>query len=120
MWHYDLANKYNTDSVFYFDKLLDSWTNKSVASYDFKEDENHLTFNMDLPGVKNVDLNIESSIGQIKIFGKQKGKDFVYKYTMPKTYDPSTGEAKLEDGVLTLKFGKFSNAKPQVHSIKIK
>lgn len=118
MWHD--SYRYGYDNTLNFDKLFDAYTGKNSYSYESREEGDHLFLEIDLPGVKSSDLKIESLLGQVKILGKQKGKDFVQKYSLPKLYDPSTGTAKLEDGVLSLKFNRFETNKPQIHYIQVK
>lgn len=104
------------------DSFFDAWgTSKEyLSSYSSKEEGDHLSLSIDLPGAKSTDVKVESLTGQVKIYGKQKGKDFSQTYSLPKTYDPSSGVARLEDGVLNVVFSKFKTAKPSVYSIEVK
>lgn len=118
VWWYNDTNKYGS---MIFDRVLDPWTLKTnVASFDVNENDAGLTLNLDLPGAKSADLKVEAVSHYVKIEGKQKGKDFSYNYSLPKSYDPSTGRAKLEDGVLTMTFNKLESSKPRVHNIPVK
>ena len=116
MWWYN-DSRYNT----VFDKLLDPWPVRGTTSlYEVKENENGMSLAVDLPGAKSSDLKVESVSNLIKISGKQKSKDFMYEYSLHKNYDPLTGTAKLEDGVLTLSFKRIEPNKPKTHTIQIK
>lgn len=102
--------------------FFDSWFGKTgdYSSYSSREEGDRLLLSIDLPGAKSSDVKVESLTGHVKIFGKQKGKDFSQTYSLPKVYDPSSGVAKLEDGVLSLTFSKFKTTKSLVHSIEVK
>jgi HSP20 family molecular chaperone IbpA len=116
VWYYNDSSRF-FDKV---DKLLDPRYNNSVTTgYDLRENESGMTLAIDLPGAKSSDLKVDAMTGIVKIKGKQKGKDFSYEYYLSKAYDPSTGVAKLEDGVLTMTFNKFEVQKPKVFSIQI-
>jgi HSP20 family molecular chaperone IbpA len=115
VWWYNDSSRYGT--IFGLDKYL---SNTVTANYDVRENESGLTLSIDLPGTKSSDLKVETASGLIKISGKQKGKDFFYEYSLNKNYNPLTGAAKLEDGVLTLTFNKREEQKPRVHTIQVK
>lgn len=113
-YHYD-DSKLNLDK--FFNLLYD---NKSVNSYSSKEEGDKLFLSIDLPGAKPSDVKVESLLGQIKIWGKQKGKEFSQIYSLSKVYDPGSGVARLEDGVLNLTFSKFKSAKTSTYNIEVK
>ena len=118
VWWYNDTNKYGS---MVFDRVLDPWSVKTAAaSFDVYENDAGLTLNLDLPGAKSSDLMVEAVSHSVKIAGKQKGKDFAYNYPLPKSYDPSTGVAKLEDGVLTMTFNKLESQKSKVYKIPVK
>jgi HSP20 family molecular chaperone IbpA len=117
-WWYTDTNKYGS---LVYNRLLDPWAAKvNTVNFEIHENESGITLNMDLPGAKSSDLLVESVSGDVKITGKQKGKDFLYNYRLPKNYDPLSGSARLEDGVLTLVFNKLETAKPKAYKIPIK
>jgi HSP20 family molecular chaperone IbpA len=97
--------------------LLDPAT---VAGYDLRENGGVATFSLDLPGAKSSDLTVVALPGRVKIKGMRKGKEFAYEYALNKNYDPSTGAAKMEDGVLTLTFNKYETLKDKAHVIQVK
>lgn len=116
VWWYNDSSRYGT--TFGLDKYLSNTT--VTANYDVRENESGLTLSIDLPGAKSSDVKVETVSGLIKISGKQKGKEFFYEYSLNKGYNPLTGTAKLEDGVLTLTFSRYEEQKPKVHTIQVK
>jgi HSP20 family molecular chaperone IbpA len=104
-------------SVFRF--IDDFYAREKQHSYDVTTSENHLTLSLDLPGAKQSDLKIVAEGRNIKISGKQKGKEFKYSYCLDKQYEPENAVAKLEDGVLTIKFEKKGIEKQKSIEIKI-
>lgn len=121
MW-YNTVSPYSYENNNTLLKFFDSFNGVNAVNqtYSSKEEGENLLLSIDLPGAKSSDIKVESVVGQVKISGKQKGKDFHQTYSLPKAYDPSTGTAKLEDGVLTLNFSKFKTAKSLVHSIEVR
>ena len=93
----DLCNPTLTTRQRYF-------TSTTEAKTEVKENQLHLS--VDLPGVKSTDLSVQAEGRTIKIVGKRKGEEIKHSYTLSKEYDPETTSATLEDGVLTLIFGK--------------
>jgi HSP20 family molecular chaperone IbpA len=116
VWWYNDSYRYGAYHGLGIDKLLSF----ASANYDIRESESGLFLEIDLPGAKNSDLKVETVSNLVKICGKRKGKDFFYDYSLDKSYDPSTGVAKLENGVLTLTFNKHELQKPKVHTIQVK
>lgn len=121
MW-YGNDTRYGSSYNLGIDKLFNSmWPNEKLTTktYEVFEENGHLVMTIDLPGAKSGDLKVESTGNLIKIFGKQKGKDFSYEYNLSKNYDPYSGVARLEDGVLTLSFSRHEKEKPKVYQIPI-
>jgi HSP20 family molecular chaperone IbpA len=87
--------------------------------YESKEEEGHMILAIEMPGVKSSDLVIETVSNILNISGKQKGKSFNSSYSIHKNYDPSSCLAKLEDGILTLKFQRLESTKPKIHKIEL-
>jgi HSP20 family molecular chaperone IbpA len=117
-WWYNDMTRYSGA----IDKYLDVFqpkNNTGTVSYDVQSDEKGMTLTMDLPGAKSSDLKVESLPELVKIYGKQKGKDFSYEYPLNKIYNPQSGVAKLEDGVLTLSFTRYAKDKPKSYLIPI-
>ncbi len=115
VWWYNDSSRYG--AAFGLDKYM---SNTVTTNYDVHENEAGLTLSIDLPGTKSSDLKVEAVSNLVKISGKQKGKDFFYEYSLNKIYDPLSGAARLEDGVLTLTFNKHEEKKLKVHTIQVK
>ena len=121
MWYVD-NSRYGSSYNLGIDKLFNNmWPSEKVSTKSFEvfEESGHLVMTLDIPGAKSADLKVESTGNLIKIFGKQKGKDFSYEYNLSKNYDPYSGVAKLEDGVLTLSFSKHEKERPKVYQIPL-
>ena len=77
------------------------------TSCDVAQDDKSFTLTFDVPGIAKDQLNIgiEGSIVRIET---KEGAPRQYKqaYELPQDIDVGTSEAKLENGVLTLKLGK--------------
>ena len=105
------------NNVFRF--IDDFYAREKHYAYDVVSNGNHLTLSLDLPGAKQSDLKITAEGRNLLISGKQKGKDFKYSYCIDKQYEPESATAKLEDGVLTVKFAKKNVEKQKTFEIKI-
>ncbi len=93
------------------------------------EDENHYYLRAELPGVKSGDLDIQAAAKILTISGERRieqedasaryhrrereaGK-FSRAFAMPKEIDAERVEARLVNGVLTVKVHKAESAKPR-------
>lgn len=72
------------------------------------QDEKSYTLTFDVPGIARDQLNIGIE-GNIVRIDTKEGAPRQYKqaYELPQDIDVATSEAKLENGVLTLKLGKL-------------
>jgi HSP20 family protein len=92
-----------------------------VPPVDIEETQDSYILEMDLPGVKAEDVNIELRDGnELRISGQyrarertgtmrrenRRGGDFEYDVILPGDINPDQVEATLEDGVLMLRMGK--------------
>lgn len=93
------------------------------------EDDNHFYLRAELPGIKADDLDIQATGRNITIVGERKldTEDAAAKYhrrereggrfsravAMPKEIDADRVEARMQNGVLTLKVPKSESAKPR-------
>jgi HSP20 family molecular chaperone IbpA len=126
--YYDSMLK--TDNLFQTLRILDDicsptlttgqryFTSTAAAKTEVKDNELHLS--VDLPGVKPNDLSVQAEGRTIKIVGKRKGEEIKHVYTLSKEYDPETTSALLEDGVLTLIFGKTQAAESRKIEVKVR
>ncbi len=71
------------------------------------QDEKSFTLTFDVPGIAKDQLNIgiEGSIVRIET-GEGAPRHYKSAYELPQEIDVGSSEAKLENGVLTLKLGK--------------
>lgn len=109
------------DPIRIFDDVYTSkWRAASTAPYRVDVVDEVLNLSVDLPGLKSKDLNVQITGREIKVSGKIREEEFKYTYKLSKDYDPETVDAKLEDGVLTLKFAKTKTAASRTIDVKIK
>ena len=80
-----------------------------------EQDDKTWTLTLDVPGISREDLTIDIEGAVVRIESKADAKrQFKAAYELPQDIDVATSEAKLENGVLTLKLGKqvpVSNAR---------
>lgn len=96
----------------------DVWT-PPRSNYSVETSDEGLVLSIELPGVKSNDVDVQTTDREIKVSGKRKGKDFQYRYTLSKAYDPSSCTASLQDGVLSLQFSKSEMLKSKKVEIKV-
>jgi|SaaInlV_100m_DNA_2_1039680.scaffolds.fasta_scaffold41226_3 HSP20 family molecular chaperone IbpA len=84
-----------------------------------KIENDKIHYSIDLPGVKQKELNLTYENNQVNIKGKRQKADFNYYFILPKKYNQSTAEATLHDGVLKLVFKIRKEMAPQKISINI-
>lgn len=78
-----------------------------------KEIDDQLELALEVPGVKSDDLKITVQKDILNINAKSRvGKEYSYKYRLPKTYDPTNVKAFLQDGLLELTLTKPLETKP--------
>jgi HSP20 family protein len=103
-----------------------------VPAFDIEETEDSYIMEMDLPGVKPEDVNVELRGGnELRISGRYRGRertgrmrreerrggDFEYDVILPGDVNAEQIDATLEDGVLSVRLGK---AQPQARRIPVK
>jgi HSP20 family protein len=103
-----------------------------VPAFDIEETEDAYILEMDLPGVKPEDVNMELREGNVlRITGNyherertgtmrrqgRRGGDFEYDVVLPGDVNAEQIDATLEDGVLTVRLGK---AQPQARRIQVR
>jgi len=93
------------------------------------KDDNHFYLRAELPGVKAEDLDIQATGRNVTIVGERKldtedasaryhrrereGGRFSRALAMPKEIDADRVEARMQNGMLTLKVPKAESAKPR-------
>jgi len=105
---------YTTDLINLFDEAFFGFgkTNRKFESVDGQ------TYELALPGFSKEDLNIEVNGRILTISAEIDQKEetrwkqsFHKRYTLPNSVDSDSVEAKMENGVLQLSFGKSKEAK---------
>lgn len=102
-----------------------AWT----PSVDVREDREHLTITMDIPGVRpeDVKINLENQVltvsGEKQQTSEQKDERwhrwersygrFERTFTLPSTVDADRIEATTDNGVLTIRLPKTEKARPK-------
>ena len=78
-----------------------------APSLQVEQDDKSWTLSLDVPGLSREDLAISIEDAVVRIESKADAKrQFKAAYELPLEIDVATSEAKLENGVLTLKLGK--------------
>ncbi|RJQ78090.1 MAG: Hsp20/alpha crystallin family protein [Desulfobacteraceae bacterium] len=119
------------------DRIMDSlwerpgsaWTAGVFPAINLTEDEQHFYIRTELPGLTAENLDIQATTRNLTITGERKlavenesaryhrrereGGRFSRAFALPKEVDAERIEAKMENGVLTLKIPKAESAKPR-------
>jgi HSP20 family protein len=92
---------------------------------DIEEFDDSFVIELDLPGVRPEDIDLELRENQLRVFGDIKEKErtgilrrktrqigrFEYIVTLPSEVDPDQVDATLRDGVLTIRVGKATTGR---------
>jgi HSP20 family protein len=94
-----------------FDRSFERFVNDSFTgaqrSLNVEQDDKSWTLSLDVPGLAREDLSIGIEGAVVRIESKAEAKrQFKAAYELPLAIDAAASEAKLENGVLTLKLGK--------------
>lgn len=95
-------------------------TKSTSQSYRLEQTDGQMTMAFDLPGVKPSDISVSADGQHLTISYKQRGKDVSLEYDIRSDYDTSQAQAKVEHGVLELKFPKINKPKGKKINIEIK
>jgi HSP20 family molecular chaperone IbpA len=95
-----------------YDRSLERFVNDALStarrSLNVEQDDKSWTLTLDVPGFSREDLTIGIEGAVVRIESKADAKrQFKGAYELPQDIDVGTSEAKLENGVLTLKLGKL-------------
>lgn len=101
------------------DHSLERFVNNAFAgarsALNVEQDETHWTLSLDVPGLSRDDLSIGIEGAVVRIESKAEAKRAVKAaYELPLEIDAAQSEAKLENGVLTLKLGKLVPASRKI------
>jgi HSP20 family protein len=106
------SNRYACDPAAYLsagslDSLLDSITRPVASEVRVEKAEGSVTLSIDVPGLAKDQLTIAIEGDVVRIDSKADApRSFKAAYQLADEIDAATSEAKLENGVLTLKLGK--------------
>lgn len=94
-----------------FDRSLERFFNDAFIgaqrSVNVEQDEKTWTLTLDVPGLSRDDLTIGIEGAVVRIESNAEAKRQIKAaYELPQEIDVTASEAKLENGVLTLKLGK--------------
>ena len=119
----ELADRVNSLWEAGFTGALRSW----APLADVEETEDAYSVEIELPGVKRDDIDIQLSDRELTVSGEVKEKErtgilrrrtrrvghFQYSVTLPADVDADDVSARLDDGVLTVRVAKSAQAKPR-------
>ncbi|MGJ7489740.1 Hsp20/alpha crystallin family protein [Variovorax sp. ZT4R33] len=97
-----------------FDRSFERFVNDAFPSgpqrsLNVEQDDKTWTLSLDVPGLSRDDLSIGIEGAVVRIETKADAKrPFKAAYELPQDIDVAGSEAKLENGVLTLKLGKVA------------
>jgi len=87
----------------------DTFQSGPQRSLNVEQDDTTWTLSLDVPGLSRDDLSIGIEGAVVRIDTKAEAKRaFKAAYELPQAIDVAASEAKLENGVLTLKLGKVA------------
>jgi HSP20 family protein len=103
-----------------------------AAPADIEETEDSYIVEMELPGVRREDVNIELRDNDLRIFGEVKERErvgvlrrrerrvgeFEHVVALPGDVDADKVEANLSGGVLTVRIGKARTSQPRRIEVK--
>jgi HSP20 family protein len=97
-----------------FDRSFERFVNEAFASgpqrsLQVEQDDKAWTLSLDVPGLSRDDITIGIEGAVVRIETKADAKRaFKATYELPQAIDLAASDAKLENGVLTLKLGKVA------------
>ena len=106
-----------------------------VPAVDVYEDAHHVVLKLEVPGVKQEDLDIHMENNRLTVKGERKFDteqkeenyhrierrfgSFTRSFTLPQTVDTENVKAQYEAGVLTISIDKKAEAKPKQVKIEV-
>ncbi len=92
----------------FFDEAFSTLRAAPAAQVKLEQDDKVYTLVADVPGLAKEHLNIEIEGAVVRIRSKDDApRSFKAAYELPQEIDIAASEAKLENGVLTLKLAKL-------------
>ena len=102
-------------------KIFDVFsTNHSRVASDIEYTDEAARLQLELPGIKKSDLEVNVVGDVLYISGKRKGTEFKRSYSIDESYDPETTDAILEDGILTIMIASHPKVKPKKIEVKVR
>jgi HSP20 family molecular chaperone IbpA len=111
-----------------------SWEGELTGAYpvDISEEDDTLVVEAEVPGFRREDIDVCLENDHLRIAAERKTKEakgtkhlterrfsrVERSFTLPTSVDPDRVEAKLEDGVLTLRLPKSEEVKPKRIEVK--
>jgi len=90
-----------------FERFVNNAFTAAERSLQLEQDDTTWTLSLDVPGLAREDLSVGIEGAVIRIESKADARrQFKAAYEMPQEIDTGASQAKLENGVLTLKLGK--------------
>ena len=106
-----------------------------VPPVDIYEDEHKITLKLEVPGMKESDLDIQLENNMLTVKGERKFENeekeenfhrierrygsFFRSFTIPNTVNPETVKANYEAGVLRIELEKRAEAKPKQIKVEV-
>jgi HSP20 family molecular chaperone IbpA len=91
-----------------FERFVNDAFSSARQSLNVEQDDKTWTLTLDVPGFAREDLTVGIEGAVVRIESKADAKrQFKAAYELPQDIDVAASEAKLENGVLTLKLGKL-------------
>ena len=98
-----------------FERFVNHAFSTARQGVKVEQDDTSWTLSLDVPGLSREDLSIGIEGAVVRIESKAEAKRQVKAaYELPLEIDTAKSEAKLENGVLTLKLGKLVPASNKV------
>lgn len=89
-------------------------------SYRIEQNDSELIASFDLPGVKPGDVELHAIDQKLTISYTLRGQKHTLDYTIHNDYDASAATAKIEHGVLEVRFPRITRTKGKKISIEVK
>jgi HSP20 family protein len=104
----------------------DAW----IPTVETEETADTYMIRAEMPGMRREDINVEVDGNQLRISGevreetrgnalRQRRGKFAYRTTLPADTDPENVEARLNDGILTLRLPKVPRSRSRSRRVEI-
>jgi HSP20 family protein len=104
----------------------DAW----IPMVETEETQDAYVIRAEMPGMRRQDINVEVDGNQLRIAGevkeetrgnalRQRRGKFAYRTTLPADTDPENADARLNDGILTLRLPKVPRSRSRSRRIEV-